>query len=178
VILLIDNDFQLVYYKLVEKEFQLVNLPQIVSKLHTHGHKVTPQRVAIIKTVLESSELLTPAVLYEKVKQADPEVGEVTVYRTLNILEELGLVCVVHTEDNTHSYIGRPAEHHDHLICSDCGKVVNFTHCNLGLLEKRLAAETGFNINDHRLDFYGQCDRCAHKHPESPSSDQNQAYRE
>jgi Fur family ferric uptake transcriptional regulator len=140
-----------------------MDLPEVIACLHDNGHKVTPQRVVIIKAVLESAELMTPSALYEKVKQADPGVGEVTVYRTLNILEELGLVCVVHTEENIHSYIGCPSEHHDHLICSDCGKVVNFTHCNLGLLEKRLAEETGFNIDDHRLDFYGRCEKCCKK---------------
>jgi len=141
-----------------------VNLPDIIAQLHANGHKVTPQRVIIIKTVLESTELLTPSALYEKVRQVDPEVGEVTVYRTLNILEELGRVCVVHTEDNTHSYIGCPSEHHDHLVCSDCGKVVNFTHCNLERLEKRLTVETGFDISDHRLDFYGRCEKCTKIH--------------
>jgi Fur family ferric uptake transcriptional regulator len=140
-----------------------VDLQKIIAQLHSHGHKVTPQRVIIIKTVLESVELLTPSALYEKVKQIDAEIGEVTVYRTLNILEELGLVCVVHTGENTHSYTSCPAEHHGHLICSDCGKVVNFIHCNLGLLEKRLASETGFVISDHRLDFYGRCRQCARK---------------
>ena len=137
-----------------------MNLSKVISQLRENSHKVTPQRVAIIRTVLESSELLTPSALYDKVKQTDAGIGEVTVYRTLNILEELGLVCVFHTEDNTHSYIGCPAEHHDHLICSDCGKVINFTHCNLRLLEERLVTETGFNINDHRLDFYGRCKNC------------------
>ncbi len=140
-----------------------MNLPEIIAQLRDNGHKVTPQRIAIIKTVLESPELLTPSALYEKVKKADPGVGAVTVYRTLNILEELGLVCVVHTGDNTHSYIGCPAEHHDHLICADCGKVINFTQCNLGLLEKRLIAETGFAISEHRLDFYGRCEKCGKK---------------
>lgn len=155
-----------------------MNLPEIIACLHDNGHKITPQRVAIIKTVLESCELLTPSALYEKVKEADPEVGEVTVYRTLNILEELGLVCVVHTENNTHSYIGCPSEHHDHLICSDCGKVVNFTHCNLELLEKRLAAETGFDINDHRLDFYGRCEKCNKKRFKAKPSGKAIALRE
>jgi Fur family ferric uptake transcriptional regulator len=138
-------------------------LEDIVKRLRREGHKVTPQRIEIIKTVIESSELLTPAALYEKVKKIDPEVGEVTVYRTLNILSELGLVCMVHTGENTHSYIGRPAEHHGHLICSGCGKVVNFTNCNTTDLEKCLASETGFTIQDHRLDFFGQCRDCAKK---------------
>jgi Fur family transcriptional regulator, ferric uptake regulator len=135
-------------------------MDEITTRLRQSGHKVTPQRTAIIKIVLESTELLTPSALYKKVHRVDPEVGEVTVYRTLDILSELGLVCMVHTSENAHSYIGRPSEHHDHLICSECGKVVNFTDCNVSSLEKRLISETGFIINNHRLDFYGKCREC------------------
>ena len=65
-------------------------LDDIRVRLRQSGHKVTPQRIAIIKIVIESQELLTPSALYEKVRLVDPEVGEVTVYRTLNILSELG----------------------------------------------------------------------------------------
>jgi Fur family ferric uptake transcriptional regulator len=140
-----------------------VELNEVAARLREGGHKVTPQRVAIAKAVIESAEMLTPSALYERVRQVDPEVGEVTVYRTLNILSDLGLVCIVHTGENTHSYIGRPPEHHDHLICSECGKVVNFTDCNVSKLEKRLVSETGFTIRDHRLDFYGKCQECEHR---------------
>ena len=138
-----------------------MSLDDVISMLHQSGHKVTPQRVVIIQTVLESSEHLTPAELYEKIRHLDPEVGEVTVYRTLNILSELGLLCMVHTGENTHSYVSRPPEHHDHLICSRCGKVINFTDCNLSGLEARLAGETGFDIRDHRIDFFGNCRECS-----------------
>ncbi len=135
-------------------------LDDIVARLRQSGHKVTPQRITIIKLIIESSELLTPSALYEKVHQLYPEVGEVTVYRTLSILSDLGLVCVVHTCDNVHSYTIRPPGHHDHLICSECGKVINFTDCNVSELEKRLMEETGYIINEHRLDFYGKCHDC------------------
>ncbi len=138
-------------------------MDDVIARLRRSGHKVTPQRIAIIKMILESAEHLTPSALYEKVHQVDPEVGEVTVYRTLNILSELGMVCVVHTGENTHSYISHPPEHHDHLICSECGKVINFTDCNIAKLEKRLTSETGFTIKEHRLDFYGRCGGCGEK---------------
>jgi Fur family ferric uptake transcriptional regulator len=136
---------------------------QILQKLRSSGHKVTPQRIIIITHFMDSNELLTPSDLYQKVRRINPEIGEVTVYRTLNILSELGLICLIHTREHTHSYISRPPEHHDHLICSDCGKVLNFTDCNVVDLEKRLASETGFRIDDHRLDFYGHCRECARK---------------
>ena len=155
-----------------------MDLQEITRQLRNNGHKITPQRMVIIQTVLESAEMLTPSALYKKVKKADAGVGEVTIYRTLNILESLGMVCMVHTEENTHSYIGCPSEHHDHLICSDCGKVVNFTHCNMGTLEKRLTAETGFSIADHRLDFYGQCEKCSKQQMKVRPSDKICAYGE
>ncbi|MBI2851264.1 MAG: transcriptional repressor [Chloroflexi bacterium] len=134
---------------------------EIIRRLRRSGYKVTPQRVSIIKTLLGSREALTPAALFQKVRLVDPTVGEVTVYRTLNILSELGLVCVVSTAENVNGYIVRPGGHHDHLICSECGKVVDFRNCNVSELEKRLASETGFVIKEHRLDLYGLCPQCA-----------------
>lgn len=136
---------------------------EIVQKLRLAGHKVTPQRITIIKSFMESSELLTPAALFEKVHNLDATIGEVTVYRTLNILSELGVICMIHTGDNCHSYISRPPEQHGHMICSACGKVLNFTNCDVSDLEKRLTIETGFKIEEHRLDFYGYCRECAVK---------------
>jgi Fur family ferric uptake transcriptional regulator len=121
---------------------------------------MTPQRMAIIKLVMASEEHLTPSALYEKVHQVAPEVGEVTVYRTLNILSELGLVCVVHAGGGAPSYISSPSGHHGHLICSACGRVIDFRNCNVSALEKRLVSETGFAIREHRLDFYGECREC------------------
>lgn len=137
-----------------------MGINDIKRRLHESGHKATPQRVTIIKVVLDSTEHLTPSAIFEKAHLVDPKVGEVTVYRTLNILSELGLVCILHTGDNTNSYIACPPEHHDHLICSQCGRVVNFSDCNLPGLERRLSSETGFTIREHRLDFYGNCLKC------------------
>ncbi|HSW57505.1 MAG TPA: Fur family transcriptional regulator [Dehalococcoidales bacterium] len=133
---------------------------EIIRKLRGAGHKVTPQRITIIQHFLESSELLTPAALYDRVHKLDPRIGEVTVYRTLNILAEMGLICMIHTGDNAHSYISRPPEHHGHLICSDCSRVIDFTDCEVAVLEKKLSDETGFKIEDSRLDFYGHCRDC------------------
>jgi Fur family ferric uptake transcriptional regulator len=146
-----------------------VPVKEIVQKLRQAGHKVTPQRITIIKYFIESSELLTPSALYEKVHRLDASIGEVTVYRTLNILSELGLICMIHTGENTHSYISRPPGHHDHLICSNCGRVLNFVNCNVSDLAKRLNQETGFQIEDHRLDFYGRCRECAAKAESHPN---------
>jgi Fur family transcriptional regulator, ferric uptake regulator len=137
---------------------------RIEHELRKNGYKITPQRHVIIGAIIDSHEHLTPAAIHERVQREYPSVGLVTIYRTLEILTELDLICETHAGGSCRSYlIRRPSEHHHHLICSDCGKVIDFTDCDLGELERRLAEETRFKINGHLLEFLGQCRECIKK---------------
>ena len=134
---------------------------KIETILRRHGYKVTPQRRAILTAVMGSQEHLAPADIYERVSREHPGIGLVTIYRTIEILSELGLICEMHVGGSGRSYlVRRPAEHHHHLICSGCGMVVDFTDCDLGELERRLSRETDFTIDSHLLEFVGQCRNC------------------
>jgi len=133
---------------------------EIVAALRRHGYKLTPQRRALIRTIASSQDHLTPAEIYEKVHQDHPNVGLVTIYRTLDMLAKLELICELHAGGNCRSYTISAPEHHHHLICSNCGKVVDFTGYDLGELEQRLSLETGFEIEDHLLEFIGLCQAC------------------
>ena len=134
---------------------------KILSVLKQHHYKLTPQRKAVLKVFSSSQEHLTPADIYEKVRQQCPGIGLVTIYRFLQMLTELGLICEVHSGDSGRRYIiRRQAVHHHHLICSGCGSVVDFTDCDLSELCKRLSHETGFEMEGHLLEFYGRCQRC------------------
>jgi Fur family ferric uptake transcriptional regulator len=129
--------------------------------LRKAGHKMTRQRRAVLKAIAGGRDHLTPADVYERVRQEQPGVGLVTVYRTLDMLDSLGLICEVHSGGNCRSFLlRRPAEHHHHLVCSDCGTVEDFTDCDLGELECRVARETGFEIEGHLLEFSGRCEDC------------------
>ena len=135
---------------------------KIESALRQRGYKVTPQRRTIIGEIIDTHEHLTPAAIYKRVNLEHPGIGLVTIYRTLEILAELGLICETHAGGSCRSYLmRRPSGHHHHLICSDCGKVVDFTDCGLRELERRLAEETRFKINGHLLEFLGQCRQCS-----------------
>lgn len=134
---------------------------KIAGILREHGYKLTPQRHAVLKVIAASNDHLTPEAIYERACLKNHDIGLVTVYRTLNLLSELNLVCRVHAPDGCRSYMmRRPREHHHHLICSQCGRVVDFTGCSLADLEQRLARETKFDINGHLLEFYGLCPDC------------------
>ena len=131
-------------------------------ELRKHGYKLTPQRRSIIATIAGSHEHLTPSAIYKKVNLDNPSIGLVTIYRTLEILEKLDLICEMHAGGSCRSYLmRRPSEHHHHLICSDCGTVIDFTDCDLSDLEERLIRETKFKINGHLLEFLGQCYQCS-----------------
>lgn len=134
---------------------------RITTILRRQGYKLTSQRRAVLNVIALSHEHLTPAAIYERVHQAHQDIGLVTIYRTLDILAKLGLICEVHAGGNCRSYLmKRPMEHHHHLICSHCGAVTDFTDCDLTELEQRLFKETGFKIKEHLLEFLGQCQNC------------------
>ncbi len=140
----------------------------IIVTLRRHGYKLTPQRRAVIHAITSSQDHLTPAAVFEKVSRDHPGIGLVTIYRTLKLLAELDLICELHTVDNCPSYTTGTSEHHHHLVCSGCGKVVDFTSSDtvrhgLSTLEARLSQESGFRIDDHVLEFSGLCRGCQKK---------------
>ncbi len=133
---------------------------KIATTLRRHGYKLTPQRRSVIRTIASSQDHLTPAAIYHKVHQDHPSIGLVTIYRTLDILARLELICELHAGGSCRSYTTGTPEHHHHLICSDCGEVIDFTGYHLNELEKRLSRETGFEIEGHLLEFIGRCQNC------------------
>jgi len=134
---------------------------KITSILRQRGYRLTPQRRAVLKIIALSHDHLTPAAIYGKVCREHPGIGLVTVYRTLEILAKLGLICEVHAGGSCRSYLmRRPSGHHHHLICSECGRVVDFADCDLSEVEQRLSQETGFKMEGHLLEFLGCCPDC------------------
>jgi Fur family ferric uptake transcriptional regulator len=134
---------------------------KIAGILRQNGYKLTPQRHAVLRAIAGSSDHLTPMELYERVCRDCPGIGRVTVYRLLEILTGLDLVCEVHGEGLSRSYLmRRPTEHHHHLICSRCSRVIDFTNCDLMELEQRLSEQNDFIIEDHFLEFHGLCHEC------------------
>jgi len=127
-----------------------------VAELRQHGYKPTPQRRVVIRTISSS---LTPTAI-ERMHQDQPSVGLVTIYLTLEILARLKLICEPHAEESCRSYtISAPGQHH-HLICSNCGKVIDFPGCELETTQQSLSKQTGFRIDGHLPEFIGLCPAC------------------
>jgi Fur family transcriptional regulator, ferric uptake regulator len=134
---------------------------KIISLLRERGYKLTPQRKIVLEAMAITHERFTSDDIFASIHIEHPEIGLVTIYRTLNILAEAGLICEVHTGKRRSYIMRRPTEHHHHLVCSQCGQVVDFAGCDLRTLEEQLSRETGFKIEGHLLEFSGCCRDCS-----------------
>lgn len=139
-------------------------IEKIKQQLQSQGYKLTPQREATVRVLLENEEdHLSAEDVYMLVKDKAPEIGLATVYRTLELLSELHVVEKMNFGDGVARYDLRndsSHHHHHHLICVQCGSVDEIMEDWLGQLEERLDVEFNFQVLDHRLDFQGICHRC------------------
>jgi Fur family ferric uptake transcriptional regulator len=132
----------------------------VFNSLKSAGHKLTQQRRSIVEAVLAADRSLTPQALHSILAEKHPDIGLVTVYRTLDVLNQLGLLCQFQPEGAARSFKMGLVEHHHHLVCRGCGEVVDFIGRCPVELESTLERETGFNITDHHLEFAGYCRQC------------------
>lgn len=119
------------------------------------GLKMTGPRKTILKVLGESSDHPSVEVVYERAKAIDSSISIATVYRTLNMLDELDLV-TRHEFNESFSRYETNMEHHHHLIDLETGQVIEFQNQDLEILKERIAREMGFELVDHRLELYGR----------------------
>lgn len=137
------------------------NMQEFYTFLSSRGLKNTPQRRLIVETFLETTEHVTTEGLYALVRAIDPKVGQATVYRTLRLLCEAGIARELHFGDGMASYEPAKGDHHDHLICTSCGKNLEVLDETIEELQVKLAAEHGFTLTSHRMYLYGICSECS-----------------
>jgi Fur family ferric uptake transcriptional regulator len=142
-------------------------IEKIKQQLLSQGYKLTPQREATVRVLLENEEdHLSAEDVFMLVKDKAPEIGLATVYRTLELLSEMHIVEKMNFGDGVARYDLRndsSHHHHHHLICMQCGTVDEIMEDWLTPLEERLENEYSFKVLDHRLDFHGICRRCSEK---------------
>jgi len=129
--------------------------------IHKKGLKRTAQRDLILDTFLRMEVHLSSEDLYRLVKQEDATIGQTTVYRTLKLLTEAGLAREVRFGDGrTHYEHNYKHQHHDHMICSECGRIIEFFSAELEALQDKIAAKHRFQITQHLHRIIGLCAEC------------------
>jgi Fur family peroxide stress response transcriptional regulator len=135
---------------------------QLIKKLRSKGYKVTPQRLAICKLILSSKDHPSAEQIYQKVKKTYPTISLATVYLTLDLLRNLGLVQELGFSDRSSRYDPNNSLHIN-VICPKCGKIYDYEAMSVKNLWSQIVAETGLTPLRQRLDLYALCDECNKK---------------
>ena len=137
-------------------------LEVLQQQIDRRGLKLTRQRRLIAEVFFESGGHLATEEVWERVRHVDPHVSLATVYRAMKLFSEVGLASA-HRFDGTATRY-EPAdhheEHHDHLICVECGKIVEFMDDTIEAAQDSVAAAHGFEVTHHRMELYGLCPDC------------------
>jgi Fur family ferric uptake transcriptional regulator len=143
----------------------MTKLPKEISVLKDHltKHqlKLTRQREYILQAFLQN-EHITAEQMYRLLAKKDPHIGLATIYRTLNLFCEAGLAQARHFGSQTQYDNVAHKGHHDHLICTGCGKIMEFENQEIERLQEQVASRHGFTIKTHKLELYGFCSHCRH----------------
>jgi Fur family ferric uptake transcriptional regulator len=132
----------------------------LCTALTENGHRMTPARQVIIETLVNSGGHITADDLAQRVQAVAPNVGRMTVYRTLDVLTELGLTHPIFQGTGAAHYILMAQGNHHHLICSRCHHVIEFESCAADELIQQLAKKFNFSVKGHLLEVHGICETC------------------
>ncbi|MEA4827319.1 Fur family transcriptional regulator [Clostridium sp. JNZ J1-5] len=145
----------------------LTQIEKLKEQLKIKGYKLTPQRRAVVNMVMQNKgNHLTAEELYDLVKKDCPEIGLATIYRTIQLLEEIGVLCKLNLDDGCNRYelVDQEESHqHHHLICKKCGKVIEVEEDLLDSIEKNVEEKYNFKIENHSVKFLGICNECLYK---------------
>ena len=129
---------------------------QLLQILEDQGYRSTSPRQALVRTVAARDRHFSA----EEIRLQLPNIGRATVFRSLNLLEETGILCRVLLEDGRLHYQLSHRGHHHHLICTECGVSEDLVGCDIESMLKEKAGKHHFEMDGHRLEVYGRCLRC------------------
>ena len=138
-------------------------LDEMITSLKEQGHRLTPQRMAVLKILAADEGHPSVEQVYERVKVDFPMTSLATIYKTVTLLKEMGEVLELGFSDDSNRYDGIRPYPHPHLICTRCRKIVDPEVATLSELHQEVARVSGYQIVSHRLDFFGICPQCQEK---------------
>lgn len=138
-------------------------LNDILARLRERNCRITPQRVAILKVFLGSLEHPSVEQVYAEVKANFPTTSLATVYKTVNLLKEIGEILEISSAEGGSRYDGNKPYPHPHLICTQCKTIIDPDLRSLEQITAEVAAVSGYRIVSHQVDFFGICPACQSK---------------
>jgi Fur family transcriptional regulator, ferric uptake regulator len=148
----------------VDTRAQMEIQSRVGAHLRKRGLRWSSTRDAVVQAFLASPHHVTVDELLAGVRRREPGVGHATVYRTLRLLEEIGVALSHRFGEGATRY--EPAvgvRHHDHLVCTSCSRVVEFVDPDIERLQEEVSRAAGFSLHGHRLEIHGRCRDCARR---------------
>jgi Fur family ferric uptake transcriptional regulator len=143
-----------------EEPFNMADATQIIGQLTKEGHRLTTPRQAIIKLVAPRQDHFSAQEVWAEVRSRHNGIGRATVFRTLDLLTELGVLNRIHGGDGCHRYTVCDTRHHHHLMCVECGTVLALEAGGIENQIRKMAADAGFDLLTHHLELVGRCQVC------------------
>lgn len=137
----------------------------IVNALEGAGYRLTEPRRSLATLIADQAGHFTAAELVDAARQRRLDVGRATVFRTLEVLEDLGAVERLDLPSGEHAYVGCEPAHHHHVVCSGCGRTDEIDDAGLRAVVADVAHRTGYRVDDHRLELFGLCPTCQSARP-------------
>jgi Fur family transcriptional regulator, peroxide stress response regulator len=163
-IIIIRKELLLIRKRMFE---QLERLHVLIRRLKERGHRMTPQRVAVLKILASSTEHLTADQIHQRVLQEFPMTSLATVYKTVNLLKEMGELLELSFGSDSSRFDGSRPHPHPHLICTSCQQILDPDIHGMNELPEQIARMYGYQIVGHRLDIFGICPECQEKESRS-----------
>ncbi|MCH8994210.1 MAG: transcriptional repressor [Chloroflexi bacterium] len=132
------------------------DLDLIIQRLELRGHRITDSRRRVLEALVAAPAHFT----VDDVLRLAPDVGRATVFRTMKLLQDLNVVCRVLMENGSLHYRLSTRGHHHHLVCRQCGRVEDFSTCDVASVVEQLTRNTEYEIEGHWLEVYGRCSSC------------------
>jgi len=150
----------------IENDFQFapdrtpLDPAEMLAALTQAGYSNTAARRAVLTAICQTDGQASPAELLAVGRQSHPRLGQVTVYRTLEILQGLGLVRKLHSDAGCHAYAPASHDHGHHVICQRCQRAMEFEGCDISAVVASVETQTGFQVQSHWLEMFGLCPEC------------------
>jgi Fur family transcriptional regulator, peroxide stress response regulator len=143
-----------------QKSASEMRLQQMIDRLKESDCRITPQRYAVLNVLASSLDHPSAESIHAKLIEHYPTMSLATVYKTIKLLKREGEILELEFSDLGNRYDGKKPYPHPHVICTECGKIIDPSHLNMDEITSKMMVETGFKILTHRLDFYGLCPEC------------------
>lgn len=138
----------------------MVDAAPFVTALERAGYRVTEPRRDVARLIAGRSGHFAAADLVADARQRHLGVGRATVFRTLDVLSDLGVVERIELPNGDHAYLACAPVHHHHVVCSSCGRSRDVDDAGLASVVRDVARRTGYRIDEHRLELFGLCEAC------------------